>query len=281
MARGKKVGWGDLEEGDADEDEDEDEDQDKDMPVHTASDNNTGVVTITEYRTDVNGKRWQVTRKVKKTIEKVQVPRGVLERKQWRKFGKCAGLERGVLEPNVTFASSEHVELELKARKREDEPLESYANLSHPLSQLQLAAKVSVVTCQNCKKPGHWTLKCPLRANLPLPPPKPVPNESNLMRGSSAGPGGTGSFRAAANPLHVSNFPEGTQVTDLRDLFGRFGRIVRLFLPCDKVTKLPRTKAFVTYERHEDAQEALTRLNGYGYGNMILIVEWEKKADPK
>jgi len=67
----------------------------------------------------------------------------------------------------------------------------------------------------------------------------------------------------------VSNLPEETQERDLHDLFDRYGRITRIHLVKDF--------AFVTFNEKRHAQIAMDCVDGYGYGNLILKIEWAAK----
>ena len=72
---------------------------------------------------------------------------------------------------------------------------------------------------------------------------------------------------------------QSTDEQDLMDLFRRFGHTSRTFLARDPVTHRSRGFAFVSYTRKEDAQKALDTLNGRGFNNLILRVEWAKPRD--
>merc|ERR1719183_400455 len=76
--------------------------------------------------------------------------------------------------------------------------------------------------------------------------------------------------------LRVTNLSEDVREGDLSDLFGQFGRIVRIFLAKNPETKLSKGFAFITYQSKKDAEEAIRRLNGHGYDNLVLRVEWAK-----
>lgn len=73
--------------------------------------------------------------------------------------------------------------------------------------------------------------------------------------------------------LRVSNLSEDTTEGDLRDLFGNFGPIQRVHI-ATRDNGESRGFGFVNFMRKEDAERALRKLNGYGYANLILQVEW-------
>ena len=106
--------------------------------------------------------------------------------------------------------------------------------------------------------------------------------------GVSAGGGGDFGFGnkdkdGTENTLRVSNLTKMITEDDLRDLFERFGRIHRISLPRIEKdgVKEPRGFAYIAFARHEDAEEALNRLQGHGYDHLIIKLEWAKAAKPE
>lgn len=84
--------------------------------------------------------------------------------------------------------------------------------------------------------------------------------------------------------IRVSNLTKSVCEDDLRDLFGRFGRIARVALPRQEIVrdgevfKEPRGFAYITFLSSIDAQRAFDTLQGYGYDHLILKLEWSKRA---
>jgi len=76
--------------------------------------------------------------------------------------------------------------------------------------------------------------------------------------------------------LRITNLSEDVREGDLQDLFGQFGRLQRVYLAKDMATQQSRGFAFVTYYNREDAQRAVKNLNGHGYDNLILQVQFAK-----
>ena len=101
-----------------------------------------------------------------------------------------------------------------------------------------------IITCRKCKQPGHFTSKCQLE-NIP----------------------------AENTTVFISNIPEETTACDIKELCCRFGKISRISCPQDK-NHLSRGFAFVTFENKLDAQKSVSTLNGYGYGHLILKVNF-------
>jgi translation initiation factor 3 subunit G len=77
--------------------------------------------------------------------------------------------------------------------------------------------------------------------------------------------------------LRVTNISEDTQESDLRDLFGVFGRVSRVYVGRDRDTGAGKGFAFVSFEERANAQRAIERVNGKGYDNLILSVQWSRE----
>lgn len=88
--------------------------------------------------------------------------------------------------------------------------------------------------------------------------------------------GGSGS-REDLPTLRVTNISEETQENDLRELFGAFGRVARVYVGRDRETGIGKGFAFVSFEDRAVAQRAMEKLNGKGYDNLILSVQWSRK----
>ncbi len=99
---------------------------------------------------------------------------------------------------------------------------------------------------------------------------------------AGAGRGAGESMRGTGNredlpTLRVTNISEDTQENDLRELFGVFGRVARVYVGRDRETGAGKGFAFVSFEDRAVAQKALERVNGKGYDNLILSVQWSRK----
>lgn len=79
----------------------------------------------------------------------------------------------------------------------------------------------------------------------------------------------------------ISQVSEFAEENDLREIFERHGRVTRVFLAKDRETGRAKGFAFVSYADRADAAKACERVDGYGFGHLILKVEFAKKADDK
>ncbi|KAG6434269.1 hypothetical protein SASPL_105893 [Salvia splendens] len=80
--------------------------------------------------------------------------------------------------------------------------------------------------------------------------------------------------RNEENSVRVTNLSEDTREPDLVELFRPFGLVSRVYVAIDQKTGTSRGFGFVNFVNREDAERAINKLNGYGYDNLILRVEW-------
>ncbi|KAH9626298.1 hypothetical protein KSS87_021867 [Heliosperma pusillum] len=164
---------------------------------------------------------------------------------------------------------------------------------SDPLAQLSKGTGGALMLCRTCGKKGdHWTSRCPYKDLAPqgdVALDKPV-TEAGPAGGPSATKGAyvPPSMRAGAerpagsdmrrrneeNSVRVTNLSEDTREPDLQELFRPFGAVSRVYVAIDQKTGVSRGFGFVNFVNKEDAQRAINKLNGYGYDNLILRVEW-------
>ena len=79
--------------------------------------------------------------------------------------------------------------------------------------------------------------------------------------------------------IRITNLPESTTDQDLNDLVRPFGNISRTFLGKCKETNNALGYAFVDFCDKASAEKAIKKLNGFGYGHLILAAEWAKQKN--
>lgn len=160
------------------------------------------------------------------------------------------------------------------------------------LAQLGKGGAVLMV-CRTCGKKGdHWTSRCPykdLASQTEAFIDKPPTSETTVVPTSGTGkatyvPPGmrAGAERVGSemrrrndeNSVRVTNLSEDTREPDLHELFRTFGPVSRVYVAIDQKTGVSRGFGFVNFVNKEDAERAISKLNGYGYDNLILRVEW-------
>lgn len=154
------------------------------------------------------------------------------------------------------------------------------------------------VVCRLCKL-GHFTAKCPYRDQLAeldsaaaaLDPEEEAAGGAAPRGGSTVGgryvpPGqragggaGESMFRSRDDfpTLRVTSLSVDAQDGDLHDLFSKFGRLVRANVVRDRDSRESKGFGFVSFESKADAENALNKMNGYGYDSLILNVTWSRE----
>ncbi|KAJ7869662.1 eukaryotic translation initiation factor 3 subunit G-domain-containing protein [Mycena leptocephala] len=245
-----------------------------------------GIRTTVEYTINENGK------KVKSVVDHT-----VAERLKWSKFGQEKGKASGP--DRATTTVGENVALKISAgNKHGVEPEKEEESTKIKLAK----AGAGKVVCRLCKG-EHFTAKCPhkealagLEMDATAAGDDDAPAETaapSLGAGGSggkyvpvwlrpgakpppAGSGGPGGNRDDLPTLRVTNLSEDTQENDLRELFGIFGRVARVFVGRDRETGAGKGFAFVSFEERAVAQKAMEKVNGKGYDNLILSVQWSQ-----
>ncbi|KAG6499889.1 eukaryotic translation initiation factor 3 subunit G-like [Zingiber officinale] len=275
-----KLRWGEL--------EDDAEDLDFLLPprVVIGPDEN-GVKKVIEYRFDDAGNKVKVTTTTRvRKLTRARLSKRAIERRSWPKFGDAAHEDAGA---RLTMVSTEEIILERPRApgSKAEEPKAA----GDPFAAMGKAGAVLMV-CRTCGKKGdHWTSKCPYKDLAPSTDAfvdKPPGAEA------AASAAGTGkntyvppSLRAGAenrgtemrrrndeNSVRVTNLSEDTREPDLLELFQTFGPVTRVYVAVDQKTGVSRGFGFVNFVNREDAERAINKLNGYGYDNLILRVEW-------
>ncbi|MCL7045251.1 hypothetical protein MKW94_000838 [Papaver nudicaule] len=145
------------------------------------------------------------------------------------------------------------------------------------------------MVCRTCGKKGdHWTSKCPYK-DLAAPPesfsdkPATADAATPSKSGTYVHPGQREGAKLGSemrprrheeNSVRVTNLSEDTREPDLLELFRTFGAVSRTYVAIDQKTGMSRGFGFVNFVNKEDAERAINKLNGYGYDNLILRVEW-------
>ncbi|KAF8068041.1 eukaryotic translation initiation factor 3 subunit G-domain-containing protein [Lyophyllum atratum] len=260
-----------------------------------------GVRTVIEYSVNDEGKKVKITRRIKRTLQKSIVEHNVAERQKWAKFGAEKGKKAGP--DRATTTVGENVALKLSAGNKtgEAEPAPE-ENVKVQLAR----AGAGKVVCRLCQG-EHFTAKCPYKDTLAGldntdagaagdedthgKGPTALPSSLGASAGgkyvppSMRGPGGTRTagtgVGGAGNrddlpTLRVTNISEDTQENDLRDLFGIFGRVARVYVGRDRETGAGKGFAFVSFEDRAAAQKAIDKVHGKGYDSLILSVQWSQ-----
>jgi len=257
-------------------------------PTQVFGPDEKGVKIIIEWRKNEEGVRTKVTQtvRVKKQVKKLNP--AAIRRRSLKKFGDAVGQNAS---ENLTVVSTEEIFLERTrpaGSKAEPEKGTDLASLGN----------ASLIVCRTCGKKGdHWTSKCPFKElaatkGFAVGGEKPPTDDDMGGPGMSSGAKGSSyvppSMRSGGktnegesmrrgrddNSIRVTNLSEDTREQDLQELFRPFGAISRIYVAFDRETGLSRGFAFINFVNRDDAIRAINKLDGYGYDNLILRVEW-------
>ncbi|KAI4834224.1 translation initiation factor 3, RNA-binding subunit, partial [Aureobasidium sp. EXF-8845] len=273
-------------------------------PQHTK--NKDGTETIVTIFLNDDGKKVKRTQRIRKVTKRTYEKAGVAERRAWPKMGLEAGRPAGP-QPDTTTLGENIIfrpQVGFKSGAAE-QPTAEEDQKSQQLKQMK-------IKCRICSG-EHFTTKCPFKDTMApegeagaghadLDGDVGAATLQNLAAGGpakgAAGAGGSsyvpphlrngggatgermgGKFeRDDLATLRVTNVSEFAEEDELRALFERFGRVTRVFLAKDRETGKAKGFAFVSFVDRSDAAVACEKMEGYGYGHLILRVEFAKKA---
>lgn len=272
-----KLRWGEL--------DDDGEDLDFLLPPRQViGPDNNGIKKVIEYKFNDDGHKVKITTTTRvRKLAKARFSKRAIERRAWAKFGDAVHEDVG---SRLTMVSTEEILLE---RPRAPGLKGEETAAGDTLGQLGKGGTVLMV-CRTCGKKGdHWTSRCPYKDLAPPPesfidkPPDTVVHSGGTkaayvppsMRGGAERPAGSDMRRRnEENSVRVTNLSEDTREPDLLELFRTFGPVSRVYVAIDQKTGVSRGFGFVNFVNKEDAERAILKLNGYGYDNLILRVEW-------
>eukprot|EP00434_Breviolum_minutum_P038068 symbB.v1.2.033765.t1/scaffold4187.1/size45811/6 len=246
-----------------------------------------GVKTSVEY-VEKNGATYRVTKKMKETITTKWTNQSMKKRQNLHKFGKAATnpeadektlCMKSVEEIHVESAKKIHVDLSQKDDAEEKFFEESLTITESLLKEKKVWTDLNkeskeVGIGEDDKKETTESTAAPAAGAPGKYVPPSLRGATEGGKGKGKGKGGDGQAQEAT--LRVFNLSDDVKEGDLQDLFGQCGRLQRVFLAKDMATFQSKGFAFITYYNKDDAQRAIDRLNGHGYDNLIMKVEWAK-----
>ncbi|KAI9892491.1 MAG: translation initiation factor eIF3 subunit g [Vezdaea aestivalis] len=265
------------------------------LPPQQITTNKDGSKTIISYRFNDDNKKVKTTRRIKTTIKTERVDPRIAERKAWAKFGLENGKKAGPQQDttsvgeNIIFRPSINWKANQKEEKTEKSSMKE-----------QLEGKK--VKCRICLG-EHFTARCPFKETMAPAEDISGAGDMDAAKGEAAeagaggGPGGSyvpphmrkgaagggdrmgGKFeRDDLATLRVTNVSEFAEENDLREIFERYGRVTRVFLAKDRETGRAKGFAFISFQDRDDAAKACDKVDGYGFGHLILRVEFAKRS---
>mmetsp|Transcript_30320 Transcript_30320/g.47299 ORF Transcript_30320/g.47299 Transcript_30320/m.47299 type:complete len:285 (+) Transcript_30320:55-909(+) len=244
-----------------------------------------GIKSVVEYK-ERDGKTYKVTTRVKVTTVTKWFNDEMVQRKSMDKFGKAKitsegiGAQKLAVPEDATIDLCKKVVILAQADNAEDKFLEDALK-----SCENLFKEKKVWTDENRSKQlerDTAETPAPKAATEPTPaagdanaPKKYVPPTIRAAQDGKGGGKGDLQQQQEAS-LRVFNLSEVCEEDTLRQLFGRYGALQRVFISKDPNTYLCKGFAFVTYWEKKHAQAAIDKLNGHGLDNLIMKVEWAK-----
>lgn len=244
-----------------------------------------GTKIVTEYRINDDGKKEKIVTTIK--VESRKVSKDVAKRKVWSKFGLSKNDKPGPNTATTIMAEEVNMQFITANEEEKDESDDVRAKLKEQ--------NKGQIKCRYCKG-DHWTTQCPYKEIGVLDEVKQEEEAASKMSSTSTGGKYVPPFmkegakmrgesmmssrgRDDYATVRVTNLSESTRESDLEELFRPFGSLSRTFLAKDKMTGLSKGFAFISFHRQEAAEEAIRRLNGFGYDHLILKVEWSKPSE--
>mmetsp|Transcript_2593 Transcript_2593/g.4823 ORF Transcript_2593/g.4823 Transcript_2593/m.4823 type:complete len:292 (+) Transcript_2593:3-878(+) len=233
-----------------------------------------GIKTITDIQIR-DGKKFKTTKRVRVVKRTVKINMRAEERiKNWVRFGKAKEntIDITVKEQDLPFdISGKRKITQSSVEKKIDEEIVKM------MRQSATGGDPEAKYVPRSLRPG----------GRPAPEPKPAPGaepQGNAYRppsmrdGSGAGGRSMATREDNAHTVRVTNLSEEITEQDLKDLFGAYGPLQRVFLARERTTRESKGFAFINFFNKADAEKAIEKVSGFGYNHLILQVEWAKPS---
>lgn len=248
-----------------------------------------GMKTAIEYYRNEKGDAVKKTTKLKITTVEKKVYKIAQERRKIKKFG--AALNETAAD-SVTVQAVEEIPFERIRQQKATSQEKKVTDMQHALAtadkqtisgslkdilykkRMERELLRAKGLLKEAEKPPEEDGQPSRSSSGPSAGPKPGSYVPPSLRNKSAGEGESMQRRREENSVRVTNLSQNVTEQDLQELFRPFGQISRIFLAVDRTTGENRGFAFVNYHHKDDAERAIRVLNGYGYDNLILHVEW-------
>jgi len=256
--------------------DDDDEEEDVNRNVQDAN----GLVERTKYMVNAKGQKVQVVTKIKMSEIKLRTPRRAELRKNLPRFGDAK-----VGEENVTLPSKDFIQME----HPEDQLVE---DVDDPGMKSTLASFIqrNIETKATRELEGDYA-DVDYDRSISRNDVDNEPKTDRYVPPGKLGLGGSGrssldrlaeATKSNETTIRVSNLTKAVTEADLHDLFDKFGSVARVTLPKTKPEgkEAPQTRgfAYIEYRRRDDAEKAMTKLQGHGYDHLILKLEWAQPS---
>eukprot|EP00761_Pharyngomonas_kirbyi_P012197 gb/GECH01012224.1/.p1 GENE.gb/GECH01012224.1/~~gb/GECH01012224.1/.p1 ORF type:complete len:257 (+),score=75.08 gb/GECH01012224.1/:1-771(+) len=236
-------------------------------PKHETEPDKRGIKTVTSYKHNNNGQLVKMVQQFKVTKKINKVHKGIEERKKWTRYGEAKGTEG--TEAGVTSVS-EPIYIEFVQKKEtatgSNKP-QIPQNIVSLINRQKEEAEAREREEREKKHPSKEEETTEKQGPSRYVPPSL--KSGGEPRGASYGGRDWPTVR-------VTNLSENVTEEALKLVFNTVGDIRRIYLAKDDLG-IPRGFAFVSYFTEEQAEKAITYLNGYGLDHFMLKVERAKR----
>lgn len=275
----------------------DDDDDEDDQPRSTAPVTNVIKERVT-FSENAKGQKIRTTVKYRIKEVKTKIPKRVVARRHLQKFGDAKEGEENVTLTDKTIITMDHPDDQMIEEQEDPTIKNTLANFIQKQQERSLNREIndpdlmpeSDAYDKSDDKGLSSSFDDKFSSGVPgryVPPGSRSGGGDARMAGRDdrmgGNLGGGGANQGADdNTIRVSNLTKNVTEDDLRELFGRFGNISRVYLPKmektenGKTFKEPKGFAFISFSNKEDAERALDRLQGHGYDHLIIKLEWAK-----
>jgi len=212
---------------------------------------------VITYKKDNEGLISKHTKIYRLETHKSILPKNVIERRGWSKFGVSKGLPSGPDSASTNIVVDE-VFFEFTNNNKIADDKEEPNSL--------FSSTKNAVTCKHCGG-NHWSIKC---SNKELSITKD-PIESQVsstkyvpkFKRDGAEPQAQNRNR---NTIKITNITDTATEQDIRDLFINYGRITKLYYN-------NKGFAYLTFSELHSCEKAIEIVDGHPYDHLILKVE--------
>lgn len=256
-------------------------DAEDDIPAPEVTTNSDGTKTVISYRLNPKGQKVKIVQKIKEVKVQERVHPSIAVRRKWSKYGKEKDTPAG---PDTrTTQLGEIVELKLGASWKEMEKKDE----EQKVEEKQNLVSSQRIKCRICTG-DHFTSKCPFKDTFAnessnasadaTPEPTETSTGGKYVPPSLRGGAVRDITRDDSTTLKVSQLNSFVDEDMVRnELFAKYGPLQRVAIVRNRDTGESKGFAYVTFATERLAQEALENVNGRGYHNLILHIEWSKK----
>lgn len=257
-------------------------------PTHKSRIDKNGVQIVTSYRRNASDQLIKTITKLQVETIKVREPKMVEVRRHWKKFGQAlkdhdAAVQTTVRSKEDIFIEDPNADTDLQ----DEDPAGAISGNLNAFwakqQRRQLERKYDVEPGADDATAGGWTAVTKDGASMAGS--AMASSAGKYVPPAARGEGGLRSSTVSTTrtedltTIRVTNISENTTELHLSELFGKYGRISRVFLAKDKETMVSRGFAFVSFVNKDDAARAMEELQGVGYDHLILKLEWARRSE--